>query len=188
VVLQISASQDRDFRIRGGRGTPAAGVQGRFSAFGQEQQGRATGRKPERDGHLRTTDRWNGRQRDNRRASPCILWRGESSDGPFADRLLSCFSAIGPKAINLPDTPAAGVFKPWAACESCRTPAHTSRGAEQRGLCPPRRRARGWRARHLCLLLCAQALQNLSGQRFLDFGVARNGFNDSRSGVDPERV
>jgi hypothetical protein len=41
----------------------------------------------------------------------------EGSGEPFADSSLSCFSAIGPKAINLLDTPAAGVCKPWPACE-----------------------------------------------------------------------
>jgi hypothetical protein len=58
---------------------------------------------------------------------------GESPE----DRLLSCFSAIGPKAINLADTPAAGVCNPGLYSESHGTPPRTPGCVEQQGLRPP---------------------------------------------------
>jgi hypothetical protein len=97
-----------------------------------------TGRKPDENRHLRTADRWNSRQRGKRRLS--LAFSGVEGSGKlFEDSLLSCFSAIGPKAIDLPDTPVSGVFKPWPACEPCRTPARTPGCVEKRGRSPPYR-------------------------------------------------
>jgi hypothetical protein len=63
-----------------------------------------------------------------------LAWRAP----PRRSKIVSFrFLCSWPKAINLPDTPAAGVCQPWPSRASCRTPASAPRCVEQRGRSPP---------------------------------------------------